>query len=136
MNSTTKTDILKYILNIEIQLQELKDILDISSPADLKPDLSTSYSSSPIYDVFLDIDEIIKYYIDNIGFPIVGKKISLNNLKIKTVKFLEKYNCSKTVIFKIIHSTQFDKNISYDLFLKNIENVLIGLQSKSKKASA
>lgn len=136
MNSTTKTDILKYILNIEFQLQQLKDILQISSAPGVKSDLPISYSSSPLYDVFLDVDEIIKYYVDNIGYPIPGKKISLNNLKIKTVKFLEKYNCNKTVFFKIIDSIQFPKNISYDLFLKKIENVLIGLQSKSKKAPA
>lgn len=133
MNNTTKTDILKYILNIELQIQELKNILQISSKIETSSISSASLTSSngSIYNVFLEIEDIIEYYINNIGFPNMGKNISNNQLKFKTIKFLEKYNCSKSVVFEIIKTLNFDKNISYDKFLSQIESKIA--KQKDKK---
>ncbi len=125
MNDTTKTDILKYILNIEEQLQELKNILHLpplkENFARENKEISLFNNNGSLYNVFSEIDEIIDYYINNIGFPNMGKQISQNNIKFKTIKFFEKYSLNSSMSLKIINSLEFEKNISYDKYLSIIE---------------
>lgn len=133
MNNTTNTDILKYISEIESLILLLKKELtqDLQEPttqnfARENKEITTIYNNGSLYDVFTEIDDIIDYYINNIGFPNVGKQISSNQLKFKTIKFLEKNSLNKTVIFKIIETLKFDKNITYDLYLSKIQSNMRG----------
>ena len=52
--------------------------------------------------------------------------VSSNQLKFKTIKFLEKNSLNKTVILKIIETIKFDKNITYDLYLSKIQSNMRG----------
>ena len=133
MNNTTNTDILKYISEIESLILLLKkeltqDLQEFTTQnfARENKEITTIYNNGSLYDVFTEIDDIIDYYINNIGFPNVGKQISSNQLKFKTIKFLEKNSLNKTVIFKIIETLKFDKNITYDLYLSKIQSNMRG----------
>lgn len=136
MNNTTNTDILKYISEIESLILLLKKELtqDLQEPTtqNFAPEkkVITFPNSSNLYDVFNEIRDTIDFYLDNIGFPNMGKKLSYNQMQFKTIKLFEKYNISSSLSMKIIQSLEFEKNITYDIFLKKIEDTIT---KKSKK---
>lgn len=138
MNDTTNTDVLKYILEIESLLILLKKQLI----PDLKESLSiekqqitftnTSFSNSSLYNVFDEISETVDYYINNIGFPNVGKKITKDKMKFKTIKFFEKYSLNSFMVLKILNTLEFQNNITYDKFLEKIEDTIIKKGKREK----